>query len=44
MDRYDPLGTDNIKHVIEISNIVFFGIFFIELIIKLLGLGFKGYF
>lgn len=44
MDRYDPYGTDNIKNVIEVSNIVFFGIFFTELLIKLLGLGIKGYF
>ena len=41
MDRYPP--DTNLQRILDFMNIVFFGIFAVEMIIKLIGLGIKGY-
>ena len=41
MDKYPP--DTNLQRILDFMNIVFFGIFAVEMIIKLIGLGIKGY-
>ena len=42
LDKYPEEDLEN--YILEKINIVFFGIFFIEMLIKLTGYGFKNYF